>query len=298
MDYIEREALIFKVGDYTDTHGVTVTEADIESMVKVFAGPVPVKVQHKDSPLNGLAEVVSVRRQGGELWGRLRFLSPAWELCKSLGAVRLSAGFAEWASRKITEVSLVLSPRVAEARVYGAQGLTGNLPGVTLCFEFETEFAGVPPETGRGENQVAEPSIEELLKRERDAGKKEGLAEAQTKFEAGASATEQELAKLRREGALKKSEALVFGWKKEGKLAPAAEKFALAILVDGSTEVTFSDGGHMSAREALVQFMTHQGVFADVAGGEAAPQGDAKPTEEEAAVYEGLGVTAEEVAAA
>jgi hypothetical protein len=101
---------------------------------------------------------------------------------------------------------------------------------------------------------------------------------------------------MRRDKAAESAAAKIAAYKVEGKLCPAAEKFAMAILIDGAAEVTFSDGGHMPVAEAFVQFMAFQAPIVQTVGGSKADK-DVELTDTDKAIYAQLGVTEEDVKA-
>lgn len=114
QEMVERDAKLFTAGDYPD-RGIEVTEADLDRMVEDHK-PVPIKVEHTDSPLE-LGTVTKLWRVGKELFGKLSFTSPAWSLLVSSGARKLSAAIRK-DKTGLTEVSLVRVPRVADAAVF------------------------------------------------------------------------------------------------------------------------------------------------------------------------------------
>ncbi|CAN5639192.1 hypothetical protein BH11ARM2_BH11ARM2_25110 [soil metagenome] len=115
VGWVIRTAKLFEAGVYADK-GVTATVEDLATLAMKFNGPVPVWVEHADSPLK-LGELASVAAIGGELFGTLRFPPEAHALIERSGAKSLSVGFAADMGA-ILEVSLVRNPRVASARIF------------------------------------------------------------------------------------------------------------------------------------------------------------------------------------
>lgn len=114
---IERPAKLFEAGNYEDRK-LNVTEADLDKIVGSFSGDVPVKIEHRDSPLDGfLGAVRSVYRQGKDLMGSIGFTREAWALIDKAGARKLSVGIMRDFSG-LAEVSLVKKPRVSGAAVF------------------------------------------------------------------------------------------------------------------------------------------------------------------------------------
>lgn len=113
---IEREAKLFEAGEYADKN-MTVTEANLDTVVSNFQ-EAPVKIEHRDSPLDGaLGSLKSVSRKGKELFGKIAFTREAWTLIDKAGARKLSVSLKRDFSG-IPEVSLVKNPRVSGAAVF------------------------------------------------------------------------------------------------------------------------------------------------------------------------------------
>lgn len=112
---IERRAKLFEVGEYADK-GVSVTRRDLMRLAANFDAPVPVLIEHGESPLR-MGELVEVEPIGGELFGTLRLSSEANALIEQSGAKSLSLGLTPDLSA-IREVSLVRHPRVATAQLF------------------------------------------------------------------------------------------------------------------------------------------------------------------------------------
>lgn len=131
-----------------------------------------------------------------------------------------------------------------------------------------------------------------------ERGKAAGRAEAETQFSEREKGYTRTIADLKRDDAKSAASVKLAAWKSEGKLPPACEKYAEAILIDGAAEVTFADGGHMSAAEALVQFMTHLPKCVEIPGTKA-ENDEKKPeySDDEKAMFAELGVSVEEVEA-
>ena len=296
---IVREAKLFEAAVYPD-RGVSFTEADLDAIVSGFkseAGIVAVKVSHMSTPFDGrLGYLKEVWRVGKDLMGRICFPKAVWDFLEAMGTKKISVGF-DWRQRRLREVSIVSDPRVLTARIFG--GIIGQDDAGLLVFEsgFDTNDEGgiIPMAEGMTSEFAA------VLKAEREAGRIEGLstgrAESEAQFSERIGPLAKENAELKRKNALEAAQVKITGYKLEGKLTPAAEKFADAILVDGLVEVTFSDGGHMSVADAFVQFMTYQGPIVQTVGGVPADK-DAAGSEVEEFIYDSLGVTAAEVEAA
>lgn len=115
--WIDRQAKLFEAGDYPDK-GVSISEDHLEALVANFDLPVPVLIEHGDSPLH-LGFVTSVQKRGTELFGTIALTEEADTLLMKNGAESLSVGL-ERDLNAIREVSIVRNPRVATARLFGA----------------------------------------------------------------------------------------------------------------------------------------------------------------------------------
>ena len=199
---IEREAKLFEAGSYPD-RGIEVTEEDLDRII-ANTSDAPVRIEHSATPFDGALGVLkSVYRKGKELFGRLCFTQAAWELIKAANAKRLSVAILKDKSG-IAEVSLVREPRVADATVFG-EGESVQLGDSELSLD--AEFCA----------PVEGPEHPEPV---------EGA----------------EVLQLRRQLLDKETDTLIAEAKRSGKLAPAAEVFARAILrSDESSVITFGD---------------------------------------------------------
>lgn len=198
-EIVERECLLFEAGDYPD-RGVTITPDDLRDFARNSARELPVRVEHlRESPFDGALGVVTrLREAGGKLWGTLRQPRAAWEFARCAGARALSVAL-DTGERRLTEVSFVCHPRVAEARVFGEN---------RVCFHSEALFKEeqmssvktfaegliryVRQAIGTDETPGQEPSeleqARETLRRERTEGriaefKRQGLLRATDKVE-------------------------------------------------------------------------------------------------------------------
>lgn len=113
--WIDRQAKLFEAGDYPDKH-LSVTDSDIARLVQNFDIPIPVLIEHSDSPLE-LGFVTELRQQGKELYGTITLTQQADSLMIKSGASSLSIGLESDLSR-IREVSVVRNPRVPSAQIF------------------------------------------------------------------------------------------------------------------------------------------------------------------------------------
>jgi len=118
--WVVREAKLLEAGVYPE-RGLAFTIEDMERLVARFDAPVPLLVEHRPSPVQ-LGWLVSVWRQGTELFGRLLLLPEADALLQRLRVRGLSLGLSRDLSR-IVEVSVTGSPRVPDARLFSAPPL-------------------------------------------------------------------------------------------------------------------------------------------------------------------------------
>ncbi len=113
--WVERRAKIFEAGVYPDK-GVTVTAEDLATMVANFDLPVPILIEHAESPLE-LGYLTEVAVEGQELFGTLSLTTEANNLIEKSGARSLSVGLTP-DLRQIREVSIVRFPRVKSAQLF------------------------------------------------------------------------------------------------------------------------------------------------------------------------------------
>jgi hypothetical protein len=119
-DWIDRPARLFEAGDYPDK-GVTVTPETLQSLAHSFEHPVPVLIEHANSPLE-LGYLTDVRAEGEVLMGTVALTREANDLIEQSGARSLSLGLSQGLDR-IVEVSLVREPRVKSAQMFCEGGL-------------------------------------------------------------------------------------------------------------------------------------------------------------------------------
>lgn len=293
MAEVVRDAKLFEAGNYPDRK-LNVSESDLD---KIIAGTVscPIKIEHMQTPFDGALGVVRcLYRKGKELYGKMHFSPAAWELVKSANAKRLSVHIAGTLDR-LLEVSLVVNPRVADAAVFG--DLTPSLSSDSmlaseLLFSFDLSI------NEGGAKPMGDQDLNAVIAAAEERGKAAGRAEAETQFTEREKGYTRTIADLKRDDAKSAASVKLAAWKSEGKLPAACEKYAEAILIDGAAEVTFADGGHMSAAEALVQFMTHLPKCVEIPGTKA-ENDENKPeySDDEKAMFAELGVSVEEVEA-
>ncbi len=203
---VEREAKLFEAGSYPD-RGIEITEEDLDRIAE-GTGEAPIRVEHTATPFDGALGVLKgIYRKGRELFGKLCFTSAAWELVKSANARRLSVAILKDKSG-IAEVSLVREPRIADAAVFSENEV------VRLD---DSELSLVQP----GEQ------LEFDIGKDVSGTSSRGTAD---------------LPSPARRGVGGEVDHLVAEFKREGKLVPASEVFARAILRAGDESViTFGD---------------------------------------------------------
>lgn len=113
--WIVRQAKLFEAGDYPDK-GIQVTQEQLHALAAAFDRPVPVLIEHADSPLE-LGYLTAVRAEGDELFGDVSLSPEADALVRSSGADKLSLALSPELDA-IREVSLVRHPRVESARLF------------------------------------------------------------------------------------------------------------------------------------------------------------------------------------
>jgi hypothetical protein len=138
---MERDARLLVAGSYPDKN-LTVTEADIDALITNFSGPVPVKVEHINSPLDPLGLVIALSKRGSgataELHGRVKFPKEMATFLSERNAHKLSIGLLKEPAWKLLEASLTLTPHVPTATL-----LSDPLAAVTLSDPERVELAGL-----------------------------------------------------------------------------------------------------------------------------------------------------------
>jgi len=115
-----RPGIIFTPGDYSDKGIGIVTEADMDAIAAASNEAVLVKDNHNHGFFDGMLGRVFNFRVAPNSKG-IKVVWGDWEepepLAQFLGDTKrqISAGFADWATRKISEISLTPWPRVADA---------------------------------------------------------------------------------------------------------------------------------------------------------------------------------------
>ena len=216
----ERTARLLEAGDYPDK-GLHLTGEDLDGIVARFSGagsetfPVPVKVEHVDSPLDPLGHVKRVWRDGGALFGTLSFPDDLAAFLRRRGAAKLSVGLTR-VPLALREVSLVLKPRVAGAVLMGEEVPGGPNPGGPNPGGPNPAASSDPSLLGKGEEKTEEGEIGRLR------------------------------AELRRRDEqilMREVDAQVAAFKAQGRIVPASEAPARALLAaEGEASVTLSEG--------------------------------------------------------
>jgi len=150
-DWIERRAKLFECGAYPDK-GVTIVPADLQRLATGFNQPVPVLIEHAESPLE-MGMLVSVEPVGEELFGNLRFSPEANALIERSGAKSLSVGISADLST-IREVSLVRNPRVPTAQIFHDGDSLAFFAEVSAV-DYRREYERLRRETLASENEKA-----------------------------------------------------------------------------------------------------------------------------------------------
>jgi hypothetical protein len=232
-DWVSRRAKLFEAGEYPDK-GVTVTPDDLSRLATSFAEPVPVLIEHADSPLE-IGLLTGVEVLGQELFGVVSLTPEANALVERSGARSLSVGLAADLS-EIREVSLVRSPRVPTAQIYCDSVL----------------FAG--------SLQDAELSGEELAVAVREVFASDAELVWRARYE-----------RLEREQVRQEAERKVGRWITEGRLTPAQAPIVAALLMSpGIVEFDGQSRPVSTLIEALVLRQPILALFTELAPGASA----------------------------
>ena len=231
----ERAARLLEAGEYPDKK-LRLTEADLDAIAARFAaevgaggGEIPVKVEHLDSPLDPLGHVVRVWREGTALLGMLAFPDDMAGFLRRRGAAKLSVGLAR-EPLALREVSLVLKPRVASAALLSAEVRSGE----------PTPQEPTPQEPTPPRSSAPLP-VKEGKEKEGEGAGKEGVEMAAARGEIGRLRAE--LAAREAAGAAREVEAHLAAFKAQGRIVPASEGPARALLSAlGEATVSLSAG--------------------------------------------------------
>jgi hypothetical protein len=252
-EIIERDAKIFEAAVYEDK-GVEVTEDDLDIIVANHT-PVPIKVEHTDTPLV-LGSLTKIWRIGKELFGKLAFTKPAWALVEASDARKLSVGLKKDKSA-LAEISVVRNPRVADAAVFaGAELLVfsadvswvdaqadaaTHTPDTTIPIPIPLEVTNMGELTPTPTNpvQVIDPVKAQQYLQTLAPGSPELQAISQftasvtamvAESSAGVSRAAEQAFTATTELQKMRTEQLILEYKKAGKILPKAEDSARAIL--------------------------------------------------------------------
>lgn len=113
--WCERKAKLFEIGEYTDK-SITVRHEDLARLAQNFSYPVPVLIEHTETPLR-LGYLTEVMAAGKELFGTLSLTEEADKLLEASGAKSLSLSVSP-DLKEIYEVSIVANPRIESARLF------------------------------------------------------------------------------------------------------------------------------------------------------------------------------------
>lgn len=163
---VRREAKLFEAGDYPDK-GVTVLPEDLADLAARFQRPVPILIEHTDSPL-ALGFLESVRADGTELFGTVALSEEANCLIEQSGADSLSLGLSP-DLREIQEVSLVRHPRVPSARLFAGPIFHTKLPTRKTEADWQARAEAAERVAGGGPNRPRPNPVRPALARPRPA---------------------------------------------------------------------------------------------------------------------------------
>ena len=220
----EREALLLECGSYPDK-GLTVTEDDLDGIVGRFSSDgAPIKVEHMDTPLDPLGRVEKVWRDGSVLMAKLLFPPDLASFLRRRGVQKLSVGLSrEAVGLALAEVSLVLKPRVAAAAMFSE-----------------------PTPAASGDPSLLSGAVA--------PGKGEETEEGVRMADAGKDA---EIAGLRAALVSREVEGQVQRLKAEGRVVPATEHLARALLsVPAGALITLAEGdGAVPVSEVFLAYL-------------------------------------------
>lgn len=113
--WVDRRSKLFEAAEYPDK-GVVVSPEDLERIAANFDLPVPVMIEHAQSPFE-IGYLTQVEALGDELFGTIALSAEADALIERSDARRLSIALDQGLDR-IREVSIVRHPRVPSAQMF------------------------------------------------------------------------------------------------------------------------------------------------------------------------------------
>ncbi|MCS6830832.1 MAG: hypothetical protein RMM08_04740 [Armatimonadota bacterium] len=160
---VEREAKLFEAGSYPDK-GLEVNEEQLQALVEGFTAPVPLMVEHLSHGWR-IGQLKQLWRRGKELFGRVTLLPEAEALLKRLGIRGISVAVTPDVKR-IVEVSVTATPRVADARLLssGAVAFSGEIL-LTEVTALEQDMEALRQRAEAAEFALRERQVEESLQR-------------------------------------------------------------------------------------------------------------------------------------
>jgi len=239
---VTRQARLFEAGEYPDKD-ITVTEDDLEAIAS-RGGEIPLKVEHGDTVFDGvLGTCGNLVRKGKELWGSLSFTDAAWNLLQTTKHRGLSCGILRDKSG-IAEVSLVREPRIASAQVFseGVVGFTSDVPWTYATDGAMTkseEVITMPDEVIKKttDNISIEQALAVLAAHQPDSEAARVAFSATNEMAMAVAQSQEELKRtaLTVQATMREMQKLatnntIAQFKREGKITPAAEPYARAIL--------------------------------------------------------------------
>ncbi len=230
--WIDRRAKLFEAGEYPDK-GVSITREDLASLCAAFDLPVPILIEHAKSPLE-IGFLTQVEAVGDELFGNLALTEEADALIRTSGARSLSLGLSRDLAR-IQEVSLVTSPRVASAQMFGGE------------IRFWARLEPIVETNGTEETHgspAADPS-----------SSFQGDFDWRARFHALSARVERDMAEQKLEA-----------WVREGRILPSQVPFARALMAIPET-IDF-DGESRPVHQLLIAMLERQpphGLFSETA---------------------------------
>lgn len=266
LDWIERRAKLFEAGEYPDK-GVTITVENLQSLAGRFGEPVPVLIEHAESPLE-LGYLTSVEALGGELFGIVALTPEANSLVERSGARALSLGLTP-DLLAIREISLVRNPRVESAQLFDGSTAASDRSNTGPANDLLV-FAGALGEACALDGDALADKAAEVFGQatdERSDSAVNSVAEARDSPIASRQSTwRQRYERLVGEQEEREAERLVREFVAAGKLCPSQTSMAKALLLSSDT-VAF-DGRSRPLREVALEMIERQprlGLFSEIA---------------------------------
>lgn len=244
LSTVERTAILLEQGEYPDKQ-LIIDDKLMESLVENFNEPAPVVIEHNRHSIR-LGWLAEIWRKGKQLFGKLVLKRSASELIDESGVKGVSVGLLlDESAPKIEEVSVTARPRISAAHVFSSSAAaaildsSGELLPLDEQLSANKEVCEVSNLQEESASITAERPDSALLLELHSK-----IADLEQQLNIEREKTRQMLIQLKqREADIRLNE-----WKQSGKILPAQEPYAQALLhhlivdEDNGRMIRFSEG--------------------------------------------------------